>query len=187
MKEPKHNVHLRTDRLVLREWEEADRAPFASINADPMIMEYFPRRLDEQASGRLVERFQKHFKKHGYGMYALELRDTGEFIGFVGLEQVDEKFAVAPAVEIAWRIDYGHWGKGYATEAARAVLGHAFSKLGLNEVVAFAVHDNSRAIAVMENLGMVRDTQGDFEYPGLPKKHPLGQFVLYRIKKEDFE
>ncbi|MCK6418744.1 MAG: GNAT family N-acetyltransferase, partial [Alphaproteobacteria bacterium] len=133
MKEPKHNVHIRTDRLILREWEEGDRKPFASINADPIIMEHFPRRLDEKASNHLVERFQKHFKQHGYGMYAVELQDKGEFIGFVGLEQVDAKFPIAPAVEIAWRIDYGHWGKGYATEAARGVLAHAFSKLGLDE------------------------------------------------------
>jgi RimJ/RimL family protein N-acetyltransferase len=187
MKNPLHNIHLETERLVLREWELRDRPLFAQMNADPMVMEHFPRRLDEKASGHLVERFQKHFKLHGFGMYAVDLKATNSFIGFVGLEHVESKFPFAPAVEVAWRIDYGQWGKGYATEAARAVLDHGFKKLGLKEIVAFGVHDNKRAISVMENIGMKRDEKADFDYPSLRKDHPLGKFVLYRANKNSLK
>lgn len=175
---------LSTERLILRNWKPDDRVPFARMNADHMIMEYFPRKLDEKASNRLVERFQKHIDEHGYGPYAVEHKDSGEFIGFVGLHNVEMDVPFAPAVEIAWRLDYGYWGKGYATEAARAVIQQAFSALSMKEIVAFAVHDNTRAIHIMEKLGMLRDPKGDFDFPGMKKDHPLGRFVLYRLNKK---
>lgn len=181
------SIHLETERLILREWKDEDRGPFARMNGDPMIMEYFPRRLDEKASDRLVNRFQKHFRQYGYGPYAVESKDSGEFMGFVGLHHVEIDVPFAPAVEIAWRLDYEYWGHGYATEASHKVLAHAFGELGLKEIVAFAVYDNSRAIHVMEKLGMKRDEKGDFKYPGLRKDHPLGQFVLYRLRKKDYQ
>lgn len=179
-------IHIETDRLILREWTNEDKPPFARINGDPIIMEYFPRRLDEKDSNRLVERFQKHFKEHGYGPYVMQHKETGAFMGFVGLHHVEFQAAFTPAIEIAWRLDYEYWGQGYATEGAHAVLDHAFHKLGLKEVVAFTVHDNTRSIHVMEKLGMKRDPKGDFDYPALRKNHPLGHFVLYRITKKDF-
>lgn len=176
--------HIETERLILREWKDEDKKPFARMNADPIIMEYFPRRLDEADSNRLVGRFRDHFSKHGYGPYAVEQKKDGEFMGFVGLHQVEFEAAFTPAVEIAWRLDYGFWGQGFATEAAQAVLAHAHKKLKLPEVVAFAVHDNTRAIHIMEKIGMKRDLKGDFDFPSLRKDHPLGKFVLYRsIKK----
>lgn len=177
-------THIETERLILRDWKEDDKKPFASMNADPMIMEYFPRRLGEDDSNKLVDRFQEHINQHGYGLYAIELKSTGAFIGFVGLHRVEKNFPFAPAVEIAWRLEYEAWGKGYATEASKAVLDNAFKKQGLDEVVAFAVYDNSRAIHIMEKLGMKHDPDGDFDYPNLPKGHPLGRFVLYRIAKK---
>jgi RimJ/RimL family protein N-acetyltransferase len=180
-------THIETDRLVLREWKEDDKKPFARINGDPMIMEFFPRRLTEDDSDRLVDRFQQHFEKHGFGFYAAELKKTGEFMGFAGLQNVEMDVPFKGAVEIAWRLDYEYWGKGYGTEAAEAVLDHAFTKLKLKEIVAYAVYDNSRALKLMEKLGMTRDSKGDFNYPNLPKDHPLGQFVLYRITKKQFE
>ena len=172
--------YIETDRLILRDWKNEDIPAFARMNADPMVMEYFPRRLDEKASAHLVEHFREHFKKYGYGPYAVELKATGEFMGFVGLDKVKFDAPFTPATEIAWRLDYGYWGKGYATEAAKAVLEYAFNKLGLKEVVAFAVSDNDRAIKIMEKIGMQRDPKGDFHYPNLRKDHPLGEFVLYR-------
>ena len=180
-------THIETDRLILREWKESDRESFARINADPMIMEFFPRRLSEDDSNRLAARFQDHIKDHGYGFYAVELKRTGEFMGFAGLDNVDEKMPFAPAVEIAWRLDYGFWGKGYGTEAASAVLEHAFTNLKLKEIVAYAVYDNSRAIKLMEKIGMKRDEKGDFDYPHLPKGHPLGRCVLYRATKRQYQ
>ncbi len=177
--------YLETERLILRDWKDEDIAPFARMNADPIVMEYFPRRLDEKATARLVGRFQDHFEKHGYGPYAIELKKTGEFIGFVGLHDVEFQAAFTPATEIAWRLDYGHWGQGYATEAARAVLDLAFNQLSLKEIVAFAVYDNEAAIHIMEKLGMKRDPKGDFDYPALAADHPLSKCVLYRLTAKD--
>lgn len=177
---------IETDRLVLREWHDDDMAEFARINADPLIMEYMPRVLPPKDSDKLVKRFRAHFKKHGYGMYALERKEDGVFMGTVGLNHVEIDVSFAPAVEIAWRLDYGFWGQGYATEAARAVLHAAFERFDLKEVVAFTVHDNERSTHVMEKLGMSRIKSGDFDYPGLPKGHPLGRFVLYKIRASQF-
>jgi RimJ/RimL family protein N-acetyltransferase len=179
-------VYIETPRLSLRDWKPEDKAPFVRINSDPMIMEYFPRTLSEKDSERIFKRFQKQFKERGYGPYALELKKTGEFIGFCGLLDVPAEMVFAPAVEIAWRLDYEFWGKGYATEAAQAVITYAFDHLGLEEIVAYAVHDNTGAIRIMEKIGMSRDAGADFTYPGLAAEHPLGFFVLYRLKKESF-
>ncbi|MCB1533033.1 MAG: GNAT family N-acetyltransferase [Alphaproteobacteria bacterium] len=174
---------IETQRLILRDWREEDFPLFARINADPLIMEYMPRVLPPEDSDKLVRRFQAHLKKHGYGMFAVERKEDGAFMGTVGLNNVEFKAPFTPAVEIAWRLDYEFWGQGYATEAARAVLGEAFNGWGLKEIVSFTVHDNSRSTHVMEKLGMVKDEKGDFDYPGLVKGHPLGRFVLYRLKK----
>lgn len=179
------STHIETPRLILREWEESDREPFARMNRDPLVMEYLPRILDEKSSNRLISRFQKHFKERGYGLYAVERKEDGEFVGFAGLRAVDFDAPFTPAVEIAWRFDYEYWGQGYGIETGKAVLGHAFGKLGLKEVVAFTVHDNMRTIDLMERLGMKRDPEGDFDYPGLRRDHPLGRFVLYRIRRKD--
>ncbi len=180
------HMSIETERMILREWKDEDLDGFARINSDHLIMEYFPRRLDEKDTEKLVQRFRAHFKKYGYGFYAIELKATGQFIGFVGLGHVELEVPFAPAVEIAWRLDYESWGKGYATEAALAVLHYAFTELGLDEVVAYAVFDNRRSIHVMEKLGMKHDKKGDFMYPKLPEDSPLAKHVLYRLKKKDF-
>ncbi|MEZ5918861.1 MAG: GNAT family N-acetyltransferase [Alphaproteobacteria bacterium] len=174
---------LETDRLILRPWKAEDLPDFARMNADPLVMEYLPRALDEDSSGKLMKRFERHFKKYGYGLYALENKENGAFVGFTGLNHVEFSAAFTPAIEIAWRLDYGHWGRGYATEAAHAVLENGHDTLGLKEIVSFTVHDNTRSIGVMEKIGMIRDSDGDFDYPALRKGHPLGRFVLYRSLK----
>ncbi len=177
-------VHIKTERLILREWKDEDRGPFARMNGDPIIMEYMPRSLDEKASNKLVDRFQKHFDEHGYGLYAVEVQETGQFAGFVGLDTV--RFTAPftnpkkPATEIAWRLDYEFWGKGYGSEAASAVLGYGVSDLKLKQIVGFTVYDNTRSIQLMEKIGMTRDMDGDFAYPSLRKGHPMGHLVLYR-------
>ncbi|MDB2682891.1 GNAT family N-acetyltransferase [Alphaproteobacteria bacterium] len=180
-------MKLETERLILRQWQDDDLDPFTRINRDPLIMEYFPRPLDKKATEKLVKRFQAHFKKYGYGFYAIELKESGDFIGFVGLGNVEIDVPFKPAVEFAWRLDYSHWGKGYATEAALAVANHAFTTLELKELVAYTVFDNVRSIHVMEKLGMKLDKKGDFHYPGFSKDSPLAKHVLFRMKAQDFQ
>ncbi|MGB0719146.1 MAG: GNAT family N-acetyltransferase [Bdellovibrionales bacterium] len=178
---------IETDRIILRRWKDEDRASFARMNGDPMVMEYLPRPLDEKASNHLVDKFEAHFDAHGFGLYALERKEDGAFMGFTGLNTVEFTAHFTspknPVVEIAWRLDYEYWGKGYGSEAAKAVLDYGHSVLKLKEVYAFTVHDNTRSIGMMEKIGMHRVESGDFYYPTLPKNHPLGHFVLYKSEK----
>lgn len=176
-------VHIETERLCLREWQDEDLKPFARMNADPVVMEYLPRVLGEKASKRHMKEFQAHFKKHGFGLYVVEAKETGEFSGFVGLNHVGFDAAFTPAVELAWRLDYEYWGQGYASEAAYGVLEHAFGALDLKEIVSFTVHDNARTTKLMEKIGMEYQDGCDFDYPTLRKGHPLGRFVLYKKQK----
>ncbi len=175
-----------TERIIFRQWKDEDREPFARMNADPLVMEYLPRHLDEKASNHLIDKFQAHFDKHGYGLYALERKEDAAFMGFTGLNTVEFTAPFTspkkPATEIAWRLDYEYWGKGYGSEAAKAVLDHGLKKLKLDEIVAFTVFDNARSIGLMEKIGMHRVEGGDFQYPKLAKDHPLGSFVLYSTK-----
>ena len=174
------SILFETERINFRRWQDVDRAPFARMNNDPLIMEYFPRPLTEKDSNKLVDRFIKHYDKHGYGLYVLERKEDGAFMGFTGLQRVPFKAPFTPATEIAWRLDYEFWGQGYASEAAAEVLKHGFEAHGLKEIVAFTVFDNKRSIGVMEKIGMTEVDGGAFDYPGLPKDHPLGSFVLYK-------
>jgi len=174
------STYFETDRIIFRDWQESDREHFARMNSDPVIMEYMPHPLNEKQSDKLVEHFQTHFDKHGFGLYALERKEDGAFMGFTGLQNVPFKAAFTPATEIAWRLDYEYWGQGYASEAAQAVLAHGFDALGLAEIVAFCVHDNTRSIGVMKKIGLNQVEDGEFRYPGLSNDHPLGSFVLYR-------
>ena len=169
---------LRTSRLVLRDWRPADRAPFAALNADPEVMEHFPGLLSRADSDAAVERFEAAWREHGYGLWAAERRDTAEFVGFVGLAAATFPAPFTPAVEVGWRLARAHWGLGLATEGGRAALRHAFTALGLGEIVSFTAQGNVRSRRVMERLGMSLD--GTFEHPALPEGHRLRTHVLYR-------
>ncbi len=179
-------IFFETDRIIFREWKEEDRKLFARMNGDPIVMEYLPRSMDEKASNHLVEKFEAHFKKHGYGLFALERKEDGAFMGFTGLNTVEFTAHFTspkkPVTEIAWRLDYEYWGKGYGSEAARAVLDYGFEKCKLDEIFAFTVYDNTRSIGLMEKIGMERVEGGEFDYPTLRKDHPLGSFILYHKK-----
>jgi len=168
-------------RVRLRRWRDADRAPFAALNADPRVMEYFPARPDRRQSDVLVDRFESHFAEHGFGLWAVEVPDVAPFIGFVGLSVPGFVAHFMPCVEIGWRLAFDHWGRGYETEAARLVVAHGFEPLGLAAVVSFTAVANRRSQAVMERLGMRRDPAEDFDHPGLPDGHPLRRHVLYRL------
>ena len=169
---------IRTERLLLREWREGDRDAWAALNADPEVMRYFPATLDRAASDAAFDRFSSRLVERGWGLWAVDR--AGSFIGFTGLAEPAFDAPFTPAVEIGWRFSRDAWGNGYATEAARAVLAHAFVELGLREVVSFTSVDNYRSRRVMERLGMTHDPRDDFDHPSIERGNPLRRHVLYR-------
>lgn len=177
---------LRTERLILRNWEERDRALFHRINSDERVMEYFPFRRDRAQSDALLDRLRDGIAANGFGFAAAELAATGDCIGFVGLHVADylEPLLPADAIEIGWRLAPEFWGQGYVTEAAKAHLAQGFETFGFGKIVSFAVSNNARSTAVMERLGMHRDETGDFDHPRVPDTHPqLKRHVLYRLSR----
>ncbi len=169
-----------TPRLLLRPWRDADRDPFFRITSDPRVMEFFPAPLTREQSDALVGRCQAHFDQHEFTFFAAELRETGELTGFIGLAHTPFESHFTPCVEIGWRLAFEYWGRGLATEGARASLRYGFEQLQLPEIVALTVPANVRSRRVMEKLGMTRDPADDFDHPRLPPGHPLRAHVLYR-------
>ena len=176
-----------TKRLILREWKDTDIAPFAAMNQDPKVMEFFPATLSLDETKNLIERIRQHFKTHGFGLFAVELKATGEFIGFVGLMIPTFEAHFTPCVEIGWRIASAHWKQGYATEAAKMVLHLALEKYGLKEVVSFTAAVNLPSIAVMKKIGLQHNPQDDFDHPRLDKAHSLSRHVLYRLTAKELQ
>jgi 3-dehydroquinate dehydratase/shikimate dehydrogenase len=174
---------LTTKRLILRSWKESDLVSFAEINADPKAMEYFPALLSREESDACVQKYQKEIDAHGYGLWAVELKATGQFIGFIGIRKVLFEAPFTPAHELGWRLAVPFWGHGYATEGARAAMAFGFEQLGLPKVVAFTVPMNVRSRKVMERLGMHED--GLFEHPFLPEGHRLRTHVFYTISSSE--
>lgn len=174
---------LATPRLVLRPWREADLAPFAALNADARVMEFMGGLLDRAASDALVARALAHFDTQGFGLWAVEVPGTAPFVGFVGLMRPGFEASFTPCVEVGWRLAFDHWGRGYATEGARAAVAFGFGIAGLAEIVSFTAAGNARSRAVMARLGMVHDAREDFDHPGLPPGHALRRHVLYRLAR----
>jgi ribosomal-protein-alanine N-acetyltransferase len=173
---------LRTAHLVLRRWRAADRAPFAAMNADPEVMEHFPAALSQEQSDVMIDRIEAAFAAHGFGLWAVEVAATGEFIGFTGLSVPSFEAPFTPAVEIGWRLARPAWGHGYATEAGRRALASAFTDYGLAEVVSFTSVHNVRSQAVMRRIGMTHDPADDFDHPRLPPGHRVRRHVLWRAR-----
>jgi RimJ/RimL family protein N-acetyltransferase len=176
-------VHIETARLLLRDWTDADAEPFAALNADPRVMEFFPKALTRAESDALMARIRSGFARDGFGLFAVEEKASGRFIGFNGLAKPGFDAPFMPAVEIGWRLARTAWGNGYATEGARAVLAHAFGELGLAEIVSFTAEWNRPSRRVMEKIGMTRDPADDFIHPNVPPEHKLARHVLYRIER----
>jgi len=179
---------LRTDRLVIRNWEDRDRDLFFRINSDERVMEFFPFRRGRMESDRFMEELREGIASRGYGFTALELAATGKAIGFAGLAPVHlQPFLPDGAIEIGWRLAPEFWGKGYVTEAAGALLSFGFEALNLDEIVSFAVWNNERSTAVMRRIGMVADPSCDFDHPAVPDSHPhLKRHVVYRLRRQDW-
>jgi RimJ/RimL family protein N-acetyltransferase len=174
------HAELKTDRLLLRQWQDDDLDPWAIMNADPEVREFFPELLTrEQAAGSL-EHFRTELDERGWGWWAVEVSETGAFIGMAGLDPVDEGVPFH-GVEAGWRLARPAWGHGYATEAARAVLAYGFETLGLPEILAITAAGNTRSRAVMRRLGMTHDPADDFDDPTTPPG-PLRASVLYRLR-----
>jgi RimJ/RimL family protein N-acetyltransferase len=176
---------LRTDRLLLRRWRPEDREPFAALNADPVVMEHFVTCLTRGESDDMVDRIEDQFDDEGYGLWAVEIVDTGQFAGFVGLKLWPATFDApfAPAVEVGWRLARHAWGSGYATEAARASVDDGFERVGLDEIVSMTSVGHTRSRRVMERLGMTTDPAEDFDHPNVPVGHPIRRHVLYRLTR----
>jgi RimJ/RimL family protein N-acetyltransferase len=174
-----------TERLLLRDWRDADLDPFVAMNVDPVVMQFFPETYTEERTRRFVERIRERWAELGYSLWAVERQDTRGFIGYVGLWPATFPAHFTPAVEVGWRLAADQWGQGYATEGARAALEYAFGKLDFKEIVSFTSTINVRSWRVMERLGMRRDLSGDFEHPNVPEGHPLRPHVLYRIRREE--
>jgi RimJ/RimL family protein N-acetyltransferase len=174
-------VLIRTERLILREWRDEDLDPFAALNADPAVMEWFPSVLSREESDAAAARIRAELAERGFGLWAVEAPGVAPFIGFTGLSAPRFEARFTPCVEIGWRIARAHWGRGYAPEAAGAALGFGFERLGLAEIVSFTAVGNAKSRRVMEKLGMTRDPADDFEHPNLPPGHPLRRHVLYRV------
>jgi RimJ/RimL family protein N-acetyltransferase len=172
---------IRTERLLMRRWQESDSEPFAALNGDPETMRYFPSTLDRAASDTLIARLEDRFEEQGFGMWALEVAETGQFIGFTGLNPMPAGIPGAGGMEVGWRLARHAWHHGYATEAARAALDVAFAGVGLPEIWSMTPVQNEPSQAVMRRLGLTR--HAFFNYPSLPEDSPVRQFVVYRLER----
>lgn len=177
---------LTTQRLILRRWQESDLQPFAEMNADPRVMEFFPNRLTREQSYSAIDRIESGFEKHGFGLCAVELVSDHSFVGFIGLSVPAFQAHFTPCVEIGWRLAAPFWGHGYATEGARAIVRYAFDSVKLDSLVSFTSEQNIRSRRVMEKIRMTFEPAESFDHPNLPKGHLLRRHVLYRLRPKEF-
>lgn len=176
---------LRTARLLLRPWRDADYEPFAELNADPVVTRFFPRTLERVESDAMADRLRARIDETGWGLWAVEVPGVAPFIGFIGLQPVPFAAPFAPAVEVGWRLARPYWGRGYAPEGAREALRFAFDVLGLDEVVSMTIPANEPSQRVMQKLGMSCDPADDFDHPRLPEWEHR-RHVLYRHSREEW-
>ena len=173
-----------TERLILRIWRDEDRAPFAAMNADPLVMQHFPETLTEAESNAIVDRLLASFEATGRTFFAVEEQASGRFIGLLGLRDVPARLPIAPAVELGWRLVADVWGQGYATEGARAMLRLGFEEFQLDRLIAYTTPPNAASRRVMQKIGLVRDAASDFDHPDLEADHPLLRHIVYGIDRE---
>jgi RimJ/RimL family protein N-acetyltransferase len=182
-----NGLPLHTPRLILREWRDSDLDAWAAMSADPEGMAWLLGPKTRAESEAAVERWRARFAEHGFGFCALEAPGVADFIGVGGLGKILYEAPFTPAVEVGWRLARPFWGRGYATEAARAALEDGFGRLGLPEIVATTMPANHRSRAVMTRLGMSHDPKDDFDHPIVPEGHPQRRHVLYRLSRAAWE
>lgn len=179
-------MRYETKRLILRTWKDSDTRHFAELCADKEVMEFFPKVLSYKETEELIERIKTKFINEGYCFFAVELKSTGEFIGFIGLSKPSFTAHFTPCTEIGWRLSKKHHGFGYATEGALKCLDIGFKEFNLDEIVSIAVRDNVNSQNVMRKIGMTRCIDGDFMHPSLPSDHKLAKQVLYKINISEY-
>lgn len=172
-------TYIETSRLLLRDWQEEDIRPFTNMNSDLHVMKYFLKSLTEKETLDFYDRIQNEFCQYGYGLYAVEKKEDGSFIGYTGFHKFSFDVDFAPGVEIGWRIRYEDWNKGYATEAAKACLSYAKEHLPLNTVWSFTSLSNKSSERVMQKIGMEKIKE--FPHPLIPENHLLKEHILYKI------
>ena len=177
---------LTTARLRLRPWRDEDLEPFAALNADPRVREFFPSLQTHQESAESMRYIDDHFRRHGFGLWAVEVIGHASFIGFVGLSVPSFDAPFMPCIELGYRLAFEHWGRGYATEGARAAIACGFATLGLADIVAMTAVGNVRSRRVMERVGMKYHAADDFDHPNIVAGHPLRRHVLYRLTAHDW-
>ncbi|WP_416306474.1 GNAT family N-acetyltransferase [Neptunicella sp. SCSIO 80796] len=179
-------MSLQTERLILRQWQSSDRQPFAELNADPDVTEFFPAFFSPEQSDEGILRYQAGIDQRGWGFWAVERKQEGDFIGFVGMQPIPDILPVEPGVEIGWRLAKHSWRKGYASEAARCCLDYGFGQLALSQVFSFTAVQNLPSQGVMQKVGM-HDMQQNFINPKVPAGHSLAEHVLYKITREQWQ
>lgn len=177
------HIFLETPRLILREWQESDYEPYIALNADPVVMEYFPSVRSPGETMAQIGRIVSNMDERGYGFFAVERKDNGQFIGFTGLTNAPFESWFTPCVEIGWRLSRENWGCGFATEAAKACLYYGFDRLGLGEIYSFTSIHNTRSEQVMKKIGMVKE--GVFGHPSIADGNWLKEHVLYKISRDE--
>lgn len=173
---------IETERLILRRFQESDFAPFAKLNGNAEVMQYFPSPLTPDQSDELAKEINRRIDTNGYGFWAAIRKEDDQFIGFIGLNKTRDNMPFPPAVEIGWRLDAPYWGSGYATEGAKAALNFAFTELQVPEVISFTAVPNKPSQKVMQRIGMTHDGEY-FDHPALEDGHCLKRHILYRIGK----
>ena len=177
---------IQTERLILRTFKTEDASAYFHINQDPKVLEFLLGPLTISQVNDFIAAKQTHQEKFGYSLWATCLKQTGELIGFIGLNYTDWESSFTPAVEVGWRLGSQYWGKGYATEGAKASLDYGFKKCGLKEIISFTVPANLRSIGVMEKIGLKRDFNGDFMHQKLPSHLKLSHHILYKLSAEEY-
>ncbi len=173
---------IETERLILRTWRESDLLPFSVLNEDPKVMEFFPKTLSPDESVLLYNRINTSFDQNGFGLFAVEQKQTQQFVGFIGFSQPTFTSYFTPCIEIGWRLDRHFWNRGFATEGAKACLKYGFSTLGFKDIYSWTAKINAKSINVMKKIGLTYE--GEFEHPNIPLEHQLRAHVLYRISKD---
>lgn len=172
---------IKTDRLGLRSWKEKDHESFAKMNADPRVMEHFPFLMTREQTDAYLTRIYNHFDEYGYGVYAVDILDSNEFIGYIGFSCPTWESYFTPCVEVGWRLKSESWNKGYATEGALACLEYGFKELGLDAIYSWTATDNKASERVMQKIGLVKIDE--FDHPRIEKGHRLERHVLYKKEK----